>query len=66
MSNTKIETDRARELRWRAEEDARALVQALDIKSDKQRLSRAIKVAKELADKAKKEALRYSKIGSKK
>lgn len=49
------------DLRWQAEEDARTLVRAEEIKKDKSRSNRAVKQAKENAIKAAKEANTVSK-----
>lgn len=40
----------ASEARWRAEDDARALAQAEEVKADKARLSKAQEAAKKMAD----------------
>ena len=47
---------------WRAEDDARTLANAQEIKADKRRLSAAVRKARELANKASKEANRLSII----
>lgn len=42
--------EKERELRWRAEDDARVMAQYQEIMNDKSRMNRAVKVAKKQAD----------------
>lgn len=58
--STEIEQNR----KWRAESDARTLADAFDISNDKERLSAAQVVAKEMAIKAQLEAEKLSSISS--
>ena len=53
------------ERQWRAEDDARTLARATEIKEDKTRLRAATSAAKKLAKDAQKEASEYKSITKK-
>lgn len=60
-----IESDAAREKRWRAEEDARILVSYNEIMADPKRKKYAIKVAKQQAKELLKRANALKKVANK-
>lgn len=49
--------------KWQAQEDARTLARALEIKTDSSRKKAAVAAAKTLAREAEKEASRFKKAG---
>lgn len=56
----------AQDKKWRAQDDARTLIQSKEIEADKSRLNLAIKEAGSIAEKAKKEANAAVKVSKRK
>ena len=58
--------EKARELKWQAEDDARIMAQYQEIMNDKARTNRAIKVANQQAKDLQQRANNMKKVASKK
>ena len=66
MERKMTKEEKARELRWRAEDDARIMAQYREIMNDKSRLARATKEATRQAQELQKRANMMKNVGRRK